>query len=122
MKDRVAEITPRGLQLAQAARYIGIGATKFGQMVADGRMPKARRIDGRKVWDCRELDDAFDALPPAVARRVFEGIDAVLTGRDRRDDFAHMDDETRTAIREILMATKPEFAEHVAGRESEPGL
>ena len=63
MKDRVAEISPRGLQLAQAARYIGIGATKFGQMVADGRMPKARRIDGRKVWDCRELDDAFDALP-----------------------------------------------------------
>ncbi len=63
MVDRVADIAPRGLQLAQAARYIGIGVTKFNEMVADGRMPKARRIDARKVWDCRELDDAFDALP-----------------------------------------------------------
>lgn len=61
--DRTAEISPRGLHLSQAAKYIGIGVTKFNQMVADGRMPKPRRIDARKVWDCRELDDAFDALP-----------------------------------------------------------
>lgn len=59
----VKEILPRGLQLAQAARYVGVGVTKFGEMVADGRMPKPRRIDGRKVWDVHELDDAFDALP-----------------------------------------------------------
>jgi hypothetical protein len=26
-------------------------------------MPAPRRIDGRKVWDVRELDLAFDALP-----------------------------------------------------------
>jgi exosome complex RNA-binding protein Rrp42 (RNase PH superfamily) len=43
--------------------YIGISATKFDEMVADARMPGARRIDGRKVWDVRELDLAFDALP-----------------------------------------------------------
>jgi hypothetical protein len=31
-------------------------------MVADGRMPKAVQIDGRKVWDRRALDRAFDTL------------------------------------------------------------
>jgi RNA polymerase-interacting CarD/CdnL/TRCF family regulator len=35
---------------------------KFDEMVADGRMPKAKRIDSRKVWDRRALDQAFDAL------------------------------------------------------------
>jgi hypothetical protein len=43
--------------------YIGVGTTKFDEMLADGRMPPPRRIDGRKVWDVRALDLAFDALP-----------------------------------------------------------
>jgi len=32
-------------------------------MVDDGRMPKPRRIDGRKVWDRQQLEEAFKALP-----------------------------------------------------------
>ena len=43
--------------------YVGIGATEFDELVARGRMPAPRRIDGRKVWDLRELDLSFDALP-----------------------------------------------------------
>lgn len=42
--------------------YVGIGATKFDAMVLDGRMPKPKKIDGRKVWDIRALDMAFDRL------------------------------------------------------------
>lgn len=57
----------RGLSREEAAMYIGIGATKFDEMLADGRMPPPRRIDGRKVWDVRELDLAFDALPVETA-------------------------------------------------------
>jgi excisionase family DNA binding protein len=53
----------RGLSRVEAAMYIGISPTKFDQLVADGRMPAARCIDGRKVWDVRALDIAFDALP-----------------------------------------------------------
>jgi len=45
--------------------YIGVSAAKLDQLVADGRMPAARRIDGRKVWDVRELDLYFDDLPQA---------------------------------------------------------
>jgi hypothetical protein len=43
--------------------YIGISATLFDRLVADGRMPGPRRIDGRKVWDIRALDLCFDRLP-----------------------------------------------------------
>ncbi|HKA80988.1 MAG TPA: hypothetical protein VKD43_13195 [Xanthobacteraceae bacterium] len=43
--------------------YVGISPCKFDQMIADGRMPGARRIDGRKIWDVRELDLYFDELP-----------------------------------------------------------
>src|SRR5262245_11432411 len=55
----------RGLSRIDAAIYVGISPSKFDQMVADGRMPGARRIDGRKVWDVRELDLCFDDLPRA---------------------------------------------------------
>jgi predicted DNA-binding transcriptional regulator AlpA len=55
-------LPPRGLSRQQAAAYIGVGATKFDEMVSDGRMPKPKRIDGRTVWDRLQLDEAFAAL------------------------------------------------------------
>nr|WP_232372454.1 hypothetical protein [Acuticoccus mangrovi] len=55
--------TKRGLSRVLAAGYIDVSPTKFDQMVADGRMPKPKRIDGRKVWDVRALDRCFEALP-----------------------------------------------------------
>lgn len=53
----------RGLQRVEAAVYVGISPTKFDELVADGRMPRPKRIDGRRVWDIRALDVAYDALP-----------------------------------------------------------
>lgn len=55
--------SPRGLSRQQAAAHIGVGETKFEQMVADGRMPQPRVIDGRVVWCVYELDEHFDRLP-----------------------------------------------------------
>jgi excisionase family DNA binding protein len=55
-------LPPRGLSRAQAAEYVGVGVTKFDQMVADGRMPNPKRIDGRTVWDRAAVDAAFGAL------------------------------------------------------------
>lgn len=55
--------TRRGLSRIEAAGYVGVGASKFDAMVADGRMPKPKQIDGRRVWDVRALDRAFDLLP-----------------------------------------------------------
>lgn len=53
----------RGLRREEAAAYLGFSARKFDELVADGRMPKPKRIDGVVVWDLRRLDFAFDALP-----------------------------------------------------------
>ena len=54
---------PRGLGREEAARYIGIGIRLFDAMVSDGRMPKPKLINSRKVWDRARLDAAFEALP-----------------------------------------------------------
>ncbi|WP_316178243.1 MULTISPECIES: hypothetical protein [unclassified Bradyrhizobium] len=54
---------PRGMSREESARYIGVGSTKFDEMVADGRMPRPKRIDGRVVWDRLKLDMAFSDLP-----------------------------------------------------------
>ena len=59
----VRPIPRRGLSRDEAAMYIGISASKFDDLVRDGRMPGPKRIDSRKVWDVRDLDVAFDALP-----------------------------------------------------------
>lgn len=53
----------RGLSASEAALYVGLGATKFRELVVEGRMPKPRLIDGRRVWDIDDLDAAFKSLP-----------------------------------------------------------
>ena len=52
-----------GLAEVEAAAAIGVSASKFRALVQDGRMPPARRIDGRLIWDVDELRAAFKALP-----------------------------------------------------------
>jgi excisionase family DNA binding protein len=59
----VRPIPRRGLSREEAAMYVGISASKFDELVRDGRMPRPKRIDGRKVWDVHALDLAFNSLP-----------------------------------------------------------
>jgi hypothetical protein len=56
-------LCPRGISRIEAAAYVGVSPSKFDEMVRDHRMPSPKRIDCRKVWDLRDLDLAFDALP-----------------------------------------------------------
>lgn len=63
LEDAIRRPSPRrGLSCAESADYIGVSITKFLEMVADGRMPPAKKIDRRRIWDIRRLDAAFDAL------------------------------------------------------------
>jgi len=78
-KRDVLAYPPRGLCREEAARYIGVGTTKFDEMVADGRMPKPKRVDGRTVWDRIALDAAFTDLPDDSGNIL----DRLLSGRGR---------------------------------------
>lgn len=53
----------RALSEAEAALYVGLGASKFRQLVCEGRMPRPRLIDSRRLWDVDDLDAAFKSLP-----------------------------------------------------------
>jgi excisionase family DNA binding protein len=70
----IRPVPRRGLSRDEAAMYIGISAGKFDELVADGRMPAAVRIDGRRVWDVRSLDLAFDALPRENQPSSWDGV------------------------------------------------
>jgi putative DNA primase/helicase len=66
----------RGLSRDEAAMYVGISPGKFDDLVADGRMPAPVKIDGRKLWDLRRIDVAFDALMEdgCVKRNSWDGV------------------------------------------------
>jgi hypothetical protein len=80
LDKRISLIDPRGLGRDAAAYYIGIGATLFDTLVAEGRMPKPKLIYSRKVWDRQELDIAFNKLPngeqPDDESNPFDGVRA----------------------------------------------
>jgi hypothetical protein len=59
-------IPRRGLSREEAAMYLGCSPSKFDEMRKDGRVGPAKLIDGRKIWDVRRLDEAFEALPDEV--------------------------------------------------------
>lgn len=54
---------PLGMSRDEAARYVGVGTTKFDEMVADGRMPRPKKIDGRVIWDRRRVEATFTDIP-----------------------------------------------------------
>jgi predicted DNA-binding transcriptional regulator AlpA len=55
-------LAPRGLSRVQSAEYVGVGVSKFDELVRDGRMPQPKQVDGRTIWDRLELDEAFNSL------------------------------------------------------------
>jgi len=62
----------------------------------------------------------FDALPEELRRRFWEKMRAVLQGEDRDGKYSHLSPADRSAVREILLATKPEAARTLGGQGSQP--
>ncbi|KQQ81965.1 hypothetical protein ASF65_07885 [Aureimonas sp. Leaf324] len=71
---------PLGLSRDEAARHIGVGVTKFDEMVADGAMPKPKLIGRRRIWNRLSIEAAFCDLPEEGGANE---IDALLA-RSRR--------------------------------------
>jgi predicted DNA-binding transcriptional regulator AlpA len=56
-------LAPRLISRDAAAAYVNVSPTTFDEMVGDGRMPRPKRLGGRrKAWDVRALDAAVDCL------------------------------------------------------------
>jgi excisionase family DNA binding protein len=51
---------PRMLPIKEAAKYLGIGTTKFRELEAAGEIPKRVPIAGQPRWDRQELDRYID--------------------------------------------------------------
>jgi hypothetical protein len=53
---------PRLMELERAAAYVGLGRTKFSEMVKASHMPKPVDLDGLPLWDRVDLDRTVDGL------------------------------------------------------------
>lgn len=64
MTERIDPVAypPRGLSREEAARYVGVGATFFDELVRRGKMPRPARIGRRTIWDRLKIDAAFVEL------------------------------------------------------------
>ena len=56
---------PRSLRADDAAEYLGMGKTKFLQLVEKGIIPRAFTIDSIKIWDRFNLDALIDEAKEA---------------------------------------------------------
>ncbi len=55
-------IEPRLLRLPEAARYAGMGETKFNELVKAGVFPPGVPVGSMRLWDIRRLDQCIDRL------------------------------------------------------------
>lgn len=62
--------------------------------------------------------ESFDALPDRMRVAVLDRMIEVLDAATGTDDYHHLTAADRTAIREILIDTKPEFASRLANRSN----
>ncbi|WP_309707216.1 hypothetical protein [Armatimonas sp.] len=99
LKDKVTGTTPFARQFAQQGPLDGRGRTlrDLDLQTRLSRYPLSWII----------YSPPFDALPQEARAYVTRRIQEVLSGQDKTKDFAHLTEADRTAIREILMATKP---------------
>jgi hypothetical protein len=63
---------------------------------------------------------AFDGLPGPVKDFVWQRLWDVLSGKDTSADFAHLSPADRQAIREILLATRPNLPDYWQPRPPAP--
>jgi hypothetical protein len=56
--------------------------------------------------------DIFEAMPAAARERIYRRLYDVLTGQDQASKYAHLSDDDRLAILQILRETKPNLPEY----------
>jgi predicted DNA-binding transcriptional regulator AlpA len=63
------------LRREEAAAAVAVSPTKFDVWVADGRMPRGRKIDGVVLWDTQEVREAWERLRDGQpSKNPFDGV------------------------------------------------
>jgi hypothetical protein len=91
--------------------------TALGNRDSQGRSLREFDLQRRLFkYPCSYLiySDAFRGLPDLVRQQILSRLLAILDGRDSSPEFAHLSDDTRRDILEILRDTMPEFQELAA--------
>jgi hypothetical protein len=86
--------------------------TKLGPRDEKGRTLREFDLQTRLFkYPCSYLiySDAFDQLPAKLKERIYTRLLEVLSGEDTSEAYAKLSTESRTAIREILGATKKDL-------------
>jgi hypothetical protein len=89
---------PRGMDVEHAAAYVGLGRTKFLEMVEAKLFSKPVDLDGSPRWDRCDLDRDFEDLK---AKRH----DPSAASRARIN--ARLDEQERESNHEIRIALRP---------------
>ena len=66
-------IASRALNADNAASYLGMGVTKFRELVEEGKLPRPVYVDSMPRWDRTELDAAFEAMKEQTVDPRSEG-------------------------------------------------
>ena len=62
-RDIIAPVPRIAVGRDEAAASLGISRNLFNTMVDDGRMPRPRVVNGRRLWDADEVRVAFRTIP-----------------------------------------------------------
>ncbi len=93
---------------SEFARVFAAGGTKDGQ----GRSLRDLDLERRLFkYPCSYLimSKSFDGLPGEMKEYVWRRLWKILKGEDRSEKFAHLSDQDRQNILEILRATQPDL-------------
>ena len=80
-----------------------------GPFDGEGRSLRELELETRMLrYRCSYLiySEAFQALPERTRSYVFRRLAEILSGEDKSNEFSHLGDSERIAIREILAATE----------------
>lgn len=104
------------LQLESRVEGVSSFADDFQKRgVRDSKGRSLRELDLQTrmfVYPCSFLiySNGWDGLPPSVKQYLYQRLDEILGNGDNGDRFTRLTAKDKTAIREILIDTKPELA------------
>jgi hypothetical protein len=98
-----APIVPRGLSLLQAAQYVGVSPLLFVELMRMGKMPQAKLIGPRLIWDRQALDAAFEELPNELAVPSYPAHPASAAAGEKQPIPIHVRPPTKGEIAAVRL-------------------